>query len=175
MKKISLQKVFWYILIIVCVCILKGTYIHAVGGDNYNTFVQNVLVFWDDNQLVNLIWFLPILLSLYLIAKNYFYSMNHFDMRFKNRKRFIYSAIINCITASILFNFLIAVFQVIVLSIVSKTSIIINVAIISFILQYVIENTFLSIIIVLFAMFIKNFMYTYILLDRKSTRLNSSH
>lgn len=162
MKKINLKNWLCYFLIIICICILKGSFIYSMDGHSYSDFVHDLLIFWGDNQLVNLIWLLPILLNLYIIAKNYFYMMLHFDMRFKNRKHFINITLMKCYFSSLLFNFLIAVMQTIFLSLVSGHSIIVNFTLFSFLIRYIIENTFINFIVILLALYIKNFMYAYI-------------
>src|SRR5574344_1675211 len=161
MKKISMRKILYYFLIIIGICVLKVPYMASIASDNYSDFVRYILIFWGSNQLVNLIWLLPILFSMYIVAKKYFYKMQHFEVRLKNRKHFINIALIKCCLVSIIFNILIALLQIVILSLISKTSIIINGNVFNTIIQYTIENTFLNVIIILCAMYIKNFIYSY--------------
>lgn len=163
MKKINLRKTLLFILIIAVICILKDSFISSTNCEEYAYFVRQVLVFWSENQFLNIIWLLPIMFSIHVIARKYFFKMQQFDTRYNNRKNFINKLLINCCISSIIFNFLIAFLQVIIISLTTKASIMININVITTFLQYIIESTFLNMIIILFAIYIKNFMYTYII------------
>ncbi|MDD2644231.1 MAG: hypothetical protein PHC65_06075 [Methanobacteriaceae archaeon] len=160
MKKINPMKLLYCVLIIISICILKNGFI--IDAESNAEFIRKVLIFWGPNQLVNLIWFLPVLLNLYIIAKVYFYHLQQFEMRFRHRKRFVNNMLLSCCLTSLMFNLIVAIVQVIILFSINKTSIILNLPIISILIHYTIENTFLNLIIILFAMFLKNFMYAYI-------------
>ena len=163
MKRIDWQKMLSFILIITVICILKNTCISLIDSENYASFVHKILVFWSESQFLNLVWLLPILFSIHIIARKYFFKIYQFDTRYNNRKHFINKLLVICYLSSILFNFLIAVLQVIILSLTTKTSIMINIDVITTFAQYIIECTFLNIVIILCAVYIKNFMYTYII------------
>lgn len=163
MRKINLRKLILFILIIAIICILKNAFISSIDGEGYAYFIRRVLVSWDESQFLNIIWLLPIMFSIYIIARNHFFKIHHFDTRYNNRKHFINKFLIKCCLSSIIVNFLIAFLQVIVLSLTTKTSIMINIDVVTIFVQYIIESTFLNIVIILCAMYIKNFMYTYII------------
>lgn len=162
-KKIDLRKVLLFCLTIAVICIMKNICIGSIDSENYAYFVRQVLIFWDQSQFLNLIWLLPIMLSINLIARKYFLEMHHFDTRYSNRKCFINKLLIKCSIFSLISNFLVAILQVITLTIITKTSYMINTDVITILIQYIVESTFLNIIIILFAMNTNNFMYTYII------------
>lgn len=162
-KKVDLQKVLLFCLTIAVICIMKNICINPIDCENYVYFVRLILIFWDQSQILNLIWLLPIMLSINVIANKYFHEMYHFDTRYSNRKRFINKLLIKCILFSLIFNFIIAILQVIILTLITKPYIMINIDIVTIIIQYIVESTFLNTIIILFAMNIKNFMFTYII------------
>ncbi len=163
MKGINLRKFVLFIMIISIICILKNVFISLNNAGTYAYFVRKVLVSWDESQILNIIWLLPVMLSNYIVSRKYFFKVHHFDTRYNNRNFFINKLLIKCCLESIIFNFLIAFLQVIVLSLSTKTSIVINIDVVSTFVQYIIESVFLNVIIILCSMYIKNFMYTYII------------
>lgn len=162
-KKIDFRKLLLFSLIIAAICILKNLCIESTDSEHYVYFVRQILIFWDQSQFMNLIWLLPIMLSIQIIARKYYFEMQNFDTRYSNRNRYINRLLIRCGLFSIIFNFLIAILQVIVLTLIKNVSITINIEIITILIQYVFECTFLNIIIIFVSMNIKNFMYTYII------------
>ena len=89
MKKIDLKKIIVYLLIIMCFCLLKKNYIYGVSNGTVS-FVRFILAYWGENQLVNLIWFLPIMFEIYVLSKKYVFSYaelrNAVIQTFENRK-----------------------------------------------------------------------------------------
>lgn len=162
MKRIDLGKLILYILVIICVCFLKKNYIYAISNDDGISFVKVVLAYWGSNQLVNLIWFLPIIFDIYVLSKKYFYRLIHFDLRYKNRRKYINFSLLSFIIESLLFVLLSVFCQLIIISLFMKNIFIGNFNDLFFILQFVIENVFLIVTIVLFSLIIKRLMYSLI-------------
>lgn len=165
LKKINFKNIFKGIFLISFVCVIKGIFLEldSVDINDYASFVKIVLVLWTDSQILNLIWLLPILIGIDLIAKKYYFKINSFDMRYKNKINFINKFLISVLCYSIFINFFIALIQVISMSLYAKCTIIINSKIIFCFVQYIIETTLLNLSIILFAIYFKKFMYVYVI------------
>lgn len=165
MKKFNIKKFILNIFLIFIICILKSMCLelNSVDVENYGSFTKTILTIWTDSQFLNLIWLLPILLSMNIIAKKYFFEINNFDMRFKSRNNFINKLLAKCCCFSLIVNFVIAFTQIVILSIISNNLIFINKEVIINLIQYMIETTLLNVSIILFAMYIKKIMYVYII------------
>ena len=157
MKKVSIKDIFIFLLFMLGICYLKKNYINEFDT---SLSIYETFVFWGDNQIVNLIWYLPILLNLYIIGKKYFYQILRFDMRFKNRSDYIRYQLKQCIVFSLIFNFLILFFQFIIL--IGKLGTI-NITFLLFCMKYIIEMIFMNVVFILISMNLNNFTYTFIL------------
>ncbi len=162
MKKIDLKKIIIYILVIVIICFLKKNYIYAISTGEASTLVKDILIYWGDNQVVNIIWFLPIIFEIFVISKKYFYKLNSFDLRSKNRKKYIKKVLISFIVESFCFILALELSQLFIINFFIPNSLNINIDDLIFILKYVIENIFLIFEIMLVALLFKKLMYSII-------------
>ena len=159
MKKIDLKKIIVYLLIIMCFCLLKKNYIYGVSNGTVS-FVRFILAYWGENQLVNLIWFLPIMFEIYVLSKKYFYKLSHFDMRYRNRKNYVASVLLSFAIESFLFILAIAFAQLTIIGLFTQNKLAINFTDLVFVFQFIIENILLVFTIILFALLIKKLMYS---------------
>lgn len=65
MKKINFINVIQYVVFLLAICFLKSLHSSSIG---YDLSVKDMLIYWEDNQFVNLIWFTPILLTIYILT-----------------------------------------------------------------------------------------------------------
>ena len=163
MKKIDIKKIIIYILVIIIICFLKKNYIYSIGNGE-ESFIKDILVYWKDNQVVNIIWFLPIIYEIFVISKKYFYKLIYFDVRSKNRKKYIKKVLISFMIESFCFIFLLELSQLVIINFLIPNTIRINIDGLVFILKYVIENIFLIVEIIFVALLIKKLMYSIILI-----------
>ena len=159
MKKIDLKKIIVYLLIMMCFCLLKKNYIYGVSNGTVS-FVRFILAYWGENQLVNLIWFLPIMFEIYVLSKKYFYKLSHFDMRYRNRKKYVASVLLSFAIESFLFILAIAFAQLTIIGLFTQNKLAINFTDLVFVFQFIIENILLVFTIILFALLIKKLMYS---------------
>ncbi len=146
-----------------CICYLKSLDLTREIFHESFTF-YNLFVFWSDNEMDNLIWLLPILLNLYIIGKFYYENMSTFEMRFKNRKCYIYHQLRCCIVDSILLNLVILFVQYIVLGLHLNIFVSSDFILLEIIAKYVIELTALNMVLILLAMILNDFTYSFIIL-----------
>lgn len=161
MKKSNLKNILIYLIIIIFICLLKKDHILSITIDKVS--IRDILIYWSDNQIVNLIWFLPSLFGMCAIAKKSFDKIINFDMRYKNRSRYINKVLISHVIKSFIFYFLLAIIQIILIPIFIKQNIIINLDDLTIILRFVIENMFLTTFVILLTMVMKNIMYSLII------------
>ena len=164
MKKINYKRTIIYILIVTCIFFLKKSYFDSMSSSLSSIDIRSMLVLWGDNQFINLVWFVPILLEIYIIANCYFDKITSFNTRLKNRRRYINRTIINFLIYSIVIIIAIVLLQMIEIYIFTDYNFIIKFNDISFIIQYIIENILLIVSILLIALLIKNLMFSLIMI-----------
>ena len=162
MKKIDIKKIVIYVLVIICICFLKKNYIYSICNSDGTSLIKILLVYWSDNQLVNIIWFLPLLFGIFIILKKYFYKLNYFDLRFRNRKKYINNVLISLGIESFLIVLLTALCQLVIIFFLIPNIFNINFSDFLFLLNYTTENVFLIIEIMLIALITKKLMYSLI-------------
>lgn len=163
MRKINLRKVLLLTLTIMCICLLKKNYIHSFDLENYNTLAYEWIIFWGSNPIVNLIWILPILLNLYIVAKHFYFKTLFFDMRYKNRKKYIVHILKSCYLYSLLFNFFVTFLQIAILNIFIGKIESINLSIILFFIRYALCNCLFNLMVIYISLHIKSFVYAFII------------
>ena len=164
MKKINYKRTIIYILIVSCIFFLKKGYFDSMSSSLNSIDIRSMLVLWGDNQFINLVWFVPILLEIYIITNCYFDKITSFNTRLKNRRRYINRTIINFLIYSVVIIIAIVLLQMIEIYIFTDYNFIIKLSDISFIIQYIIENILLIVFILLIALLIKNLMFSLIMI-----------
>ena len=159
MKKINAKKFLLFIISMLVVCLVKSIFIDSIPEQKYCDFVHDVLIYWGDNYLNNIVWLLPIILSVYIISGRFYLKLREFETRYWNRKRYVKAMLKNIFISSMFLNFMISLAQIIVFTIYFNKQINIDLNILSVLFRYVLENTFLNILIILCSMYINNYMF----------------
>lgn len=160
MKKINFINVIQYVVFLLAICFLKSLHSSSIG---YDLSVKDMLIYWEDNQFVNLIWFTPILLTIYILTRKSFYFFNNYDVRFRNRDNYIKVYIARFLLNSIVLVLMVVIVQMLMLNILFKINILLDIESILFILRYMIENIFLVVLVLVVAFYFKNLMYGIVL------------
>lgn len=160
MKRFNLKRIFTIILVLCLFCYLKKG---NIPFDNSIPGIYNIIILWSDSVLINIVWLLPIMFTFYMIGKKFFFNLLSFDMRYKNRKKYFRKNVVYFITNSILFNSFVFFFQLIALLYINGYFICMNTSLLVFLLQYIVEMTFATLLIVLTGLLLKNFIYSYLI------------
>lgn len=159
MKKINFKKLFSILLLLSILIYLKTLFANYLDTGNIDKYIRDVLAFVGDNPLMNVIWLLPLVITIFLISNTFYYKMLKFNTRYGNRKTFILKNIIIFIFMSFIFNFFIALTQELIFIIISRVNI--NYLILYNSLHYTIENVFIDLLIICGSMLIKNYMISF--------------
>ena len=160
LNKINYKKAIMLFLIIIIICFFKIIYIKDLANINFTKLVHYFLVFWGNNNFVNLIWLLPILMNLLFVSKKFYLKLMKFDTRYKNRNKFVLNTIKDCLLYSGAFNFFLIITQVAIITFLIKSNISFSIELIKFIFSYILENTFLNFLIIFLALIIRNYIYS---------------
>lgn len=160
MRKIKIKSIILTVTLITTVFILKSPYISSLYEGEYISFIRQVLFKQGDNLIANIFWLFPIVGSLFLISNYGYNQLISFSTRYQNRRIYVKSILYKTIVYSLLFNALFAVLQIIIFS--RSYGIQFGLNLIHVILQYVIENTFLSLLVICISFVIKKYIYSYI-------------
>lgn len=163
MKKINIRELLFILLSLLFICFLKKNYLLSTTIDSHEDFIYKCIIFFGNNTIVNLIWFIPFLIDIYIFAKNFYYKLLHFDVRFKNRKKYLNHTLIIYTFYSLVFNLFIALSQIVILILLIQRNFASSSFIIAFIIKYALELTVLNLIIIYIAIHIKNFIYATLL------------
>ena len=162
MKKVNIKYAMLLAAMLVIICVLKKFLINSLEYNTYYDYINILLVYWEDS-VTNIIWLLPIILGMYIVSRKYYIKIQQFDMRYVNRRRFINKTLIKMYIFAIFVNLIIALFQIIVLSIWSDISIILNYSIMVLIIRYAIEMVFIEALVLLCSLCINSYMYAVII------------
>lgn len=144
------------ILCIIGICILKYPYIERESTN----FIKQILVTWQGNQYVNLVWFLSFLVIIYHSTNPFCQKLEYFEMRFQNRKQYIKYLLKKEIISTIGITILTITLQIILLAIISHCQI--KEIPWLFILHYIIEMISINLILIFLYLLLKNYIYTYL-------------
>lgn len=160
LSRFDYKKVLLLILTIAAVCVLKLNYINSLPYDSFADLVCASLVFWGNNQFVNLIWCLPILINLLYISKKYYEQLVVFNMRYKNRNFFILHTIKNCFVYSVFCNLIIVLVHIVFILYTTQNNILFSLDLFKFIVTYALMNSFLNYIVIYFALISRRYIYS---------------
>ncbi len=162
-KKINFSNILIITLFIIIICLLKLTYIASLPSDLYCVFFKSLVIFWGSSQFVNLIWILPILISLFIVSYKYYIKFINFDTRFKNRRKFFNKTIFNLLVYSIICNLFILFSQFFIIGLFQKVEFEYSNVLVIFILKYILENIFIILLTILLSIIVNNYIYSYII------------
>ncbi len=164
MKVMKINMHFFLIvnILIVCVSFLKLTYVDVLQYNSSFELIKNFIIFWGENNTVNLIWFLPIIFSTFYISLYCSRKMISFCPRYKNRKRFYKKEITECFIYSIINNLYILIEHIIFCELFLNNNFILTNEFFLFCSEYILEMTFLEFFVVIVSIIIKNYTLSYI-------------
>lgn len=160
MKKINLLKIPFYLTIIFSICYLKYS-IYPIESYTQYIYEKNIPI--EQSLMGTILFLIPFMFIFYVMGKRYFYKLNRFEVRYKNRKRFTNYMLFSLIIETILFSSFVFLSQSILLTLIEKRIFVYDNKLIIFLLQYIIENLFIVCLILLFSLLFKNFIYSYLL------------
>lgn len=160
--KVNYKNCFLFAVMVIFVCLLKMIYISNSMYETSIEFVHDIVVYWGNNQLVNFIWFIPIITNLFFVSKTYYSKAINFSTRYKNRCNFISYTIKESLLYSFVYNFLSVLMQTFVLTVLLKANIHFSFAMLELFISYSIECTFLNFVVLFFAIYSKHYMYSFL-------------
>lgn len=138
-------------------------FISSILKANYQQFnVKDMLIYWNDLQIVNLIWFFPIVFIIFFFSKKFLNDINHFDVRYKNRKKYIEKVILKNLLIIFIGALVIQIVHINLINIFSKKIIVITFKDLLFILELTFEILFVCFNVAFIAMIIKNYIYSFV-------------
>ena len=163
MRRYNKKQLMIYIFILVITCILKMPYITEII-DDYSLIPFNIVVYYSKNNYINFVWLIPIVASSFILTSTLYYKLINFDVRFKNRYRYLLELLKDNLWSSILFALFTTIMQWLIFAIYFKFNIEINEMLCIIIIKYALEIYLLSISILIISLLINNFIYSYIML-----------
>lgn len=151
-----------FIIVLALVMFLKYPYLNEIGQDSEFAF-YHLLITFSKNNLVNFIWFIPILFNIFVISKDIYYKLVSFDARYHNRNRYWNAKMKENIVQHFLICCITILGQWILFVIFSEVEITINGLLIIFFLKYFVELYLTSIIILVISLLIHNYIYAFII------------
>lgn len=163
MRRYNKKQLMIYIFILVITCILKMPYITEII-DDYSLIPFNIVVYYSKNNYINFVWLIPIVASSFILTSTLYYKLINFDVRFKNRYRYLLELLKDNLWSSILFALFTTIIQWFIFAIYFKFNIEINEMLCIIIIKYALEIYLLSISILIISLLINNFIYSYVII-----------
>ncbi len=163
MRRYNKKQLMIYIFILVITCILKMPYITEII-DDYSLIPFNIVVYYSKNNYINFVWLIPIVASSFILTSTLYYKLINFDVRFKNRYRYLLELLKDNLWSSILFALFTTIMQWLIFAIYFKFNIEINEMLCIIIIKYALEIYLLSISILIISLLINNFIYSYVII-----------
>ena len=163
MRRDNKKQLMIYIFILVITCILKMPYITEII-DDYSLIPFNIVVYYSKNNYINFVWLIPIVASSFILTSTLYYKLINFDVRFKNRYRYLLELLKDNLWSSILFALFTTIMQWLIFAIYFKFNIEINEMLCIIIIKYALEIYLLSISILIISLLINNFIYSYVII-----------
>ncbi len=160
MKKINFLKFLCYLIIIYVICFLKYSENYPKEADS---FLYVIHIYQGDSLFQTIIYLLPFMVIFYVIGKKYFYQFNQFSLRYKNRNRFFKHVLFHFFIDSIFFSAFLFLSQSFLLSYMVRIPLKWNSFFFTFLWQYIFENMFMVLLLIVLATIFKNFLYAYLI------------
>lgn len=159
MKKIDYNLIIKSIIFLIITIILKFSYIPSLT-DNNNYY--NMLIFWGNNSIANLIWLLPIIFLNYQLTKKFVYKAINFNTRYVNRNHYINHLLminfIYCLFLSIFFSLI----QILIFIKFNNLNLSYN--IFSCIITYFWINYLLNLCVIFLSLLIRKYIYSVVII-----------
>lgn len=163
MKKYNIKQLLIYCFMLFITCILKNQYLPEIINDSSSFIPFRILIFYSKNTYINFVWLIPIISSVFILSSSLYYRLINFDVRLKNRQRYLFKLLKESLKQNIFMSIMTIVIQWILFMFAFNFTIEINVDIFQVVIKYIIEIYLLSIIIVFLALLINNYIYSYII------------
>ena len=161
--KINLKEIISFAFMMGIICFFKTIYINSITYTSYSDLVSNILIFWNKNQFVNLIWFLPVLMNLFFVSKKYYEKLVVFNPRYGNRYNYVSYVIRDCFIYSFAYNLIVALSEIIFITLFIKASYYFSFELIKNVLLYVLINIFLDFVTLYLCLLINKYMYSFLI------------
>ena len=164
MKKINPLEIF--ILMIVCLFIswikaLNSMYFSLLNSSA--VFLYNIYVCPADDLILNIFWSSIIFLQLFIACKNSYYKLINFEVRNKNRSKNTKSVLFDHLLFLFIYCMISTFIQYVFIKKYINISLCCSLEVINVFLKYYIELLVMSFSILLLAIIMKNFTYSFII------------
>lgn len=156
MKRFNFKRLLIFIILIIFISFLKK----GLLSDNN---ILYVLVNWQDDIVINIIWVLSIMLIQNYINIKYYPKFISFNVRNKSRKKYIIILNIKYILYSIFILSISSILEYILISLFLDNKIIFSLDLIKYLIIYIFDNIAINYIIIYFFLISSNYIYSYII------------
>lgn len=160
MKRTSRKDLLVFLIVILAVTYLKSIYFYDIyEGKNWQ---YQLFIYFGNNQIVNIIWLIPIIVQVFFISKNIYVEMCHFDLRYRNRNRFLKQIIVYFIKEHIIYTIISIVVQMLGLMLIVKVPMYLESYMIEFIGQYFIEIIFYIALLIIVSLLTSHYVLSFV-------------
>ncbi len=150
-----------FIMAIILLTFIKFPFIFD-ESNNFCDFFYSFYIMYGDHVIFNVIWLMPILITIFFSTRNIYLRLLNFNLRYHNRKTACINILISLVKLVIIFSLFSIIIPLPVLLLKTTNNIIINLSIIIFIIKYIIELTTISLMIILIGLLLKNYTYSFV-------------
>lgn len=162
MMKIYKQDIKLLILTIIIISLVKAPFIEDSSVDLYDN-LRSFYIYYGEDMMFNTIWLTPLLATLFFITKSIYIKIMNFNIRYKNRKAAIRNILLQLYGYGIVFILLSLVIQLPLFILNTSYGVEFEFRIIIFVFKYWIELMSASTVIIVVAVFLKNYTYSFVI------------
>lgn len=162
MMKIYKQDIKLLILTIIIISLVKAPFIEDSSVDLYDN-LHSFYIYYGEDMMFNTIWLTPLLATLFFITKSIYIKIMNFNIRYKNRKAAIRNILFQLYGYGIVFILLSLVIQLPLFILNTSYGVEFELRIIIFVFKYCIELMSASTVIIVVAVFLKNYTYSFVI------------
>lgn len=146
MKRTNRKELLIFLVVVFTITYLKSLYFYDIYEEE--NWQYQLFIYFDRNQFVNIIWLIPIITHIFLISKNVYIELCHFDLRYRNRNHLFKQVMIYFIKEHTIYTIISIAVQIFALIVIMKIPMYLENYMIEFICQYFIELMFSIILLV---------------------------
>lgn len=162
MMKIYKQDIKLLILTMIIISLVKAPFIEDSSVDLYDN-LRSFYIYYGEDMMFNTIWLTPLLATLFFITKSIYIKIMNFNIRYKNRKAAIRNILFQLYGYGIVFILVSLVIQLPLFILNTSYGVEFELRIIIFVFKYCIELMSVSTVIIVVAVFLKNYTYSFVI------------
>lgn len=158
------EVIFYFLLLIICL-LLKMEREYLKDSLDGIIFIKQALFTFEKEQIIdNFIFLLPFFVQLFFVGKRLYFKLGHFQIRYKNRRRYLCHCFLDFIVVGSVFSILLILTHTLPYIYLYQIRFPITLSVIGYVFKIIVELLTFDLILVFLFLLMKRYSYCYLVL-----------